>query len=440
MNTLLSAGDLKRHLISSTFKLAALSVLGTAIGLPISIIMARGLGAQGYGVYVYAMTIISLLMMLNQLGVPSLITRSTTRCLVSSEWSTLRSMVARFSQVLALLAVAILLVSGLALWWFADRLSVHKLYTSIWLLPLVPLSVVSGITGAVLYGMNHVLVGGVVGVIGSLLRLVALALLFWLLPYTRFPEYAAAVAVLVSVITCALLGWWLWRQLPKAFYQGPTVYHTRQWLGEAAPFIFLAGIGLINGKIDIFMLGFFVSAEEVANYHIAVRVSALVALGPQIIKAVILPQITAMYQRRETHRLQRMLSACARGGFVFTIAMMAVVLLFGKEVIILLLGREYLNAYPVLMILGAGLLVQTAFGPVGGLAQSTRHEKDILHTLALGSVLNVALNLALIPLYGMTGAAVASLISAIFYNVYLTRRLRAQLDVRCHIFPVARRP
>ena len=436
------AGSLKRQLISSTVILAFLSVLDTAIGLPVSIILARGLDAQGYGVYVYATTVIGLLVGLNRLGVPSVLTRSTARCVVSGEWANLRSMALRFSQILGALSVVIMLLSALALWQLAAPLylSTHKVNTVLWLLPLLPLSVVGGIIGALLYGMNHVLVGRVVGVIGALLRLMSLGLLFWLAPWARIPEYAAAINVGANLTGCLLLGWWLWRHLPPAFFQGKTAYHTRRWLREATPFILLSGIGLFNLQVDILMLGLFVTAEEVADYQIAIRISGMLLMGPSIIYAVILPQITTMYQRAEYARLQRLLAVCVRAGFACAAVAAAVALLFGEDIIVLLLGRQYAGAYHEMVILSVAMLARATMGPIFLLAQFTHHEKDTLQTQALSVALNISLNLALIPQYGITGAAVATAISWLFQSAYLTRRLsRANLEVGCHLFRAARR-
>ena len=91
-------------------------------------------------------------------------------------------------------------------------------------------------------------------------------------------------------------------------------------------------------------------------------------------------------------------------------------------------GPEFLPAAPALAVLAIGQLVNAGSGSVGSLLTMTGHERDAAVGFGLSAVMNVALNVLLIPLWGPLGAAVATASSLIAWNVILSfavyRRLR----------------
>ena len=103
--------------------------------------------------------------------------------------------------------------------------------------------------------------------------------------------------------------------------------------------------------------------------------------------------------------------------------------LFGEDVIRLLFGEPYLPAYVPLVILASGQLINVAFGSVGQFLTMTGHERDSLSSLGLSAVANVALNAILIPRYGGVGAAIATALSVVIWNVLLSIRLYRRLGL-----------
>jgi O-antigen/teichoic acid export membrane protein len=108
--------------------------------------------------------------------------------------------------------------------------------------------------------------------------------------------------------------------------------------------------------------------------------------------------------------------------YSFALAILAItaVSLFSREILVVITTTEYLDAYKVVPWLAFSLLFTTVFSqfvPGVGIAKKTVHH---IWRVAVVLVLNIALNFWLVPIYGMVGAAVATLISsAISYIIYL---------------------
>jgi O-antigen/teichoic acid export membrane protein len=91
-------------------------------------------------------------------------------------------------------------------------------------------------------------------------------------------------------------------------------------------------------------------------------------------------------------------------------------------------------ARPALLILAGGQLINALAGSVGLLMAMTGHQVESSIVLAVSAGLNVGLNYLLIPRYGLVGAALATGISTVVWNVTLAVRVRRLLGVRSTAF------
>ena len=92
-------------------------------------------------------------------------------------------------------------------------------------------------------------------------------------------------------------------------------------------------------------------------------------------------------------------------------------------------GAAYGGSGAALGILAIGQLCDAAFGSVVFLLNMTGHERDTVRGLSIGVVVNALLNLALIPLFGINGAAAATALTLLIWNVLLWRAVRRRLGI-----------
>jgi len=99
-------------------------------------------------------------------------------------------------------------------------------------------------------------------------------------------------------------------------------------------------------------------------------------------------------------------------------------------------GPEYDASYGPLLILIAGQAVNSAAGSVGFLLNMTGHERDTAAGMGVAVALNLALNLALIPSWGILGAATATAFSMAVWNGLLWWRVWRKLGINSLAFPI----
>jgi len=410
----------------------AIKVLGTGIGFGVAVILARVLGPEGYGVYAFVLSLIMLLAIPAQVGLPQLVVRETAKAQASDQWSLIRGLWRWSNLFVALFSVLMVTIGALALWLGGEWLGESRWQTLAVGLALVPLIALANVRGAVLRGLRRVVLGQLPESIlrpGLLLAMVLVTAWWWnggaLTPAGVMGLHGIAAFTAFLIGAAMLL-----RARPEALRSGPTPeYQTRYWRQAAMPLAMLAGMQLINAHTDIIMLGIIHSDEEVGVYRVVVQVAMLVVFGLQAVNQVLQPYFARLHARGELERLQRLVTYSARLIMLLAVPPVLVMLAFGGPLLEFLFGAEYRLGTIALAILALGQLANAAMGSVGMLLTMTGHERDTVRGVAIAAVLNVVLNLVLIPPFDIEGAAVATAATLLVWNLVLRYYVHLRLNL-----------
>lgn len=412
-------------------------VLGAGLSFSLAVVLARALGPEGYGAYGFVLAILTVLAIPAQAGLPLLVVRETAKADTQQNWPLLRGLwrwsngfVAAFS--LLMLAIGTILLWGDDVWLNDARRGALTIG-----LALIPLLALGNIRGAALRGLRHVVIGQVPESILRPLLLIGAVLLLatWRPDYGLTPADvvgihvgAALIALLVASVLLHHLRPCPLRRRPIPMYQGGA------WRRAALPLALLAGLYLINEQTDIIMLGIFRSDVEVGQYKAALSLGTLVVFGLQAINQVLQPHFARLYSRGDPQRLQRLVTLSARAILAMALPPVLVLIFFGEWILGTLFGNEYRVAATALAILAFGQVVNAAMGSVGVLLNMTGHERDTVKGVAVAAVCNVLLNAALIPRLGINGAALATAITLVIWNIILRRFVRIRLNIESIAF------
>jgi O-antigen/teichoic acid export membrane protein len=144
--------------------------------------------------------------------------------------------------------------------------------------------------------------------------------------------------------------------------------------------------------------------------------------------------ISELYWRGSHAELQRLVRLAAFGVLATAIPALVVLVILGSFVL-RLFGPNFDAGYAALVTLCCGQLVNALAGSVGLLMSMTGHQKEAAGIVAVAAVLNVVLNLALIPRFGMVGAAVATATTTALWNLAMLAYVWKNLGVNPTILP-----
>lgn len=233
-----------------------------------------------------------------------------------------------------------------------------------------------------------------------LLELVVLILL-WI---TSSPSFVIGVFVItIKDVTKACLFTWWWKD--RIFIPTESIWI---WLPKLIKFGFFPMLSLLmttlNYRIDVLMLNGKVTDAAIGIYSVGVLLAERIWMIPDAMKGVMVSKISKGKDAQETAFAIRI---CNSACLIIVIG----IIIFGKPFLDLAFGREYTGAYQVTMILLVGVFAMIYYKLIASYNIAMGKQNISFMLLGLGVISNVISNTILIPIMGIYGAGVASVIS-----------------------------
>ncbi len=405
-----------RRYAANTSWMFAEQILRMAAALLVGIWVARYLGPEQFGLFSYAASFATLFSSIAKLGLDSVVVRDLVR------QTELRDVYMGTAFWLKLIGAVVMLCSvGIAMQ-FTSSDSTTKLY----ILIIASGAIFQSFEVVDFYFQSRVLSKFVS--ICKLTQLFISSLLKLYLIYTGSGLFWFVVVSLFDQITLAITLYLVYKyQKIVGFFGHFDRQVARQLLSESWPLILSGLVVTIYMRIDQIMIKEMLGEKEVGLYAAAIRLSEVWYFVPTLIANSLFPSIVRAKQNNEKQyllRLQRLLTFLVWVGIVVS----ALITLFGSWAVTFLYGDVYHGASQVLMIHAWGG-VFVALGVVSGYWYINENlQRYAFYRTALGAILNILLNLVLISMYGISGAAIATVVSqsvaALFFDV-LTNKTRA---------------
>ncbi|MGM0516899.1 MAG: lipopolysaccharide biosynthesis protein [Pseudomonadota bacterium] len=404
------------------------------LGLLVVMLLARLLGAAGYGVYAFVLALMSLASMPAMAGLPPLVVRETARGQRRGDWSAVRG-IWRWANGVALSLSLLIAAGGLLGLWLGWARGEALRETLAWGLGLVPLLALAGVRSASLRGLRHVLAGLFPEQVlrPGLLAVALLVVLTWSGKDISPPD-AMGLTVVAALVAFVVGAWLLRRYRPDEITGAVPRYQHGAWMAAAWPMALTQGFQQLNRHADVLLLGLLAATVDVGVYRVAAQGALLVSLGLTALNMVVAPFAARLHVDAERHKLQKLVRRTAQAALAFAVPATLLFVVFGDWLLATLFGDEFRGAYWPLVVLAVGQLVNAWFGPTGMLLNMTGFERAVTRAVAVAAGMNVVLNLLLIPPFGVIGAAIATSASLVFWNVWLWLVARWRLGVSCSAF------
>jgi len=406
----------------------ALKIAATALGFVTSLLLARVLSADGYGVYVYAAAWTTLVIGPATLGFDRLLIRQVAVYRTDAAWSLMRGLLRQARRLTLLTSTGLTIAAGIVVWLVVAPAD-NQMRATLWLALLsVPFLALIILQQATAQGLKQVVFGQLPS---TLVRPVSFILLIFSLHAVTgaalLPAQVMALSLVVTFFTFAIGRGFLQTILPEEV-KGRAVYQTEDWMWRALPLLWLGGLHLLNSQMDTLMLGTMREPREVAIYNIANRTAELMTFTLIAVSLTIAPMVAELWARGEVERLQAVVKKSVRAVAAVSVPLAIGLIVFGR-LILRLFGPEFVQGYHVLIILTGGQLINALAGSVGLLLVMTNHERDVIIAHGISLFVLLALSSMLIPWWGIEGTAVARVSSLVFWNVFLAFRVRARLGI-----------
>jgi O-antigen/teichoic acid export membrane protein len=176
-------------------------------------------------------------------------------------------------------------------------------------------------------------------------------------------------------------------------------------------------------QLDVVMVGTLANATDAASYFAAQKTASLLGLVMMAGGLVGAPLMSANFHSGKFKELQRLCNVLSIAIAISTLLGVLVIVIFGHQ-LLGIFDPSFVNAYPVLLLLAAGYTIDSLAGPNAYLMQMTGLERPYLKIMAACYLGVLLMQVVLIPIYGGLGAATASAIGIIAWNLCAIRLLR----------------
>ncbi|SNR23368.1 oligosaccharide flippase family protein [Halorubrum vacuolatum] len=235
-----------------------------------------------------------------------------------------------------------------------------------------------------------------------------------------------AAMVVASVLTLGLAGYLFSTRTeirPQLRSPAATRETVRGYYNYSLPLSAKEAGTLLQGRLDVLLVGVFLSATAVGIYNIAVLLAGVLYIPLLAANQLFAPVASRLYSREHRADLEAVYSAVTRWIFTISLLLTLFIATFRTE-LLGLFGSQFTAGTTVLLLLLFGQLCNAATGPSGYLLMMTDHQYVVMANEWVFGIANAVLTVIFIQLYGLVGAAMASA------GVLAVRNLTKLLEVR----------
>ncbi|MCB4756458.1 MAG: oligosaccharide flippase family protein [Elusimicrobia bacterium] len=392
-----------------------------AIGLVTSVLVARILGPEGRGLYAITFVVGAIGIQFGNLGL-----HAANVYYVSRDPKSLPGLLGNSFAVSFIMGVCMII--GVGLW---SGHVTQLLLFSTWLLMLalawIPFGLFYLFLQNLLLGLKQIRFFNGIELTMKIVTVILIGVLI----------IRKAVTVervfLMSLITLIFSNIWALIVLKPFLTEAPRVSFSlfKRHFRYGLKAYIAAFFGYLVGRLDLLLVQYMMGSEQSGYYSVSVNMADVLYTVPLVIGTILFPRLAAVSDASERWRLAHKTTIVT---LVIMIPLVFVALIFAEPLITILFGRAFLPAVTPFRVIGGSMIMYGAAGILSNYLASDGLPPFLIVIWIMATVLNIILNLILIPTHGILGAAWASFIcyGGIFvvqYGYALIRSERRYLKV-----------
>ncbi|MBA3646961.1 MAG: flippase [Chitinophagales bacterium] len=393
-------------------------IIGMGFSWLFAIIIARGYGAAGSGLYNLSQSLMNFMASITKMGSDTLMTRYGAQYAAKKQFGWIKDLYNKSMLVSVPLAI---FFSGLLFFlapWIATKVfdksdPTVTLAFRIAAFSLLPVTVFN-ISNGGLRGLKQIRIYSLLQNVSNFFFGCIIITIFLFI--TR--DIYAPVITYVSFITITgVLAFYFFLKYSR--YSTTQVekgldFNEKFWIGVS---LFIASFAsLVRGYSDTFVLGRYATIEDVGIYRNAFKIAtvARIALTAFLVPAA--PRFSELFSQGKMKELGQSAQFATKVIFWTSAPILLVIILFPKP-IMSVFGEKFTEGSTALVILAIGQFINAATGPVSNILVMTGKQKINRNLMVLATIAAIALDLWLIPIYGATAAAAVNTFGVVLMNM-----------------------
>ncbi|RLD27262.1 MAG: hypothetical protein DRI75_09950 [Bacteroidetes bacterium] len=407
-----------------------LKVTGMFFGYVIMLFITKYYGAEEWGIYSLCLTILSVALLLPRFGFDSSLVRIIAELNVENKQNQIYGVLFKsiiISVVLSLAVIAIVILSS-------DLLvsKVIKQQEMIYYFKIINIAVIPMVLLTIFTAVFQALKNTTLFMLfqTTLINVVFFVLL--LIYHSLEIDLKTFNLYVISVVIVLLLSFLFLFKTFKSLNKNAIITEERskytfsKICNVSFPMMMSSSFVLLMGWSDIFMLSYYKTATDIGIYNSTLKLAALSSITLMAVNAIATPKFVEFYASRNIVGLEDLVKKSTKMIFLSSLPILLILIIFSKP-ILGFFGDEFRLGYLALIYLCISRFVNAISGSVGYIMQMTDQQQTFQNILIIAFAINLVLNYLLIPKYSYDGAAIASSLSMVFWNIALVFIIKIKL-------------
>ncbi len=365
--------------------------------------LARVLGAENLGIYIFALSFMAIFSIVIDFGLSNFITRE-----VAKEQSDAQKL---YSNVLSFKVISSLIAIGLIVF-FINILNYPELTRQLVYLAAILMVIESLVLSsfAIVRGYHNLKYEsfGTIGV-----QVIVSILGVTVLQFTEDIRLLMGVLIVGNLANLIYVTYLIIRKLNLKIKLQFNFYYWRNIFLIVLPFALAAGFNKIYGAFDQVLLSKLASDLSLGYYAVAYKLTFSLQFLPLALVAALYPAMSTYY-KEDKQMLNKSFTRAVYYLIILTIPLSAGIIILAKEFVLSLYTVEFAASILPLQILISSLFFLFINFPLGSLLNASDKQRKNTINIALAMIFNIVMNVVLIPKHQEIGAAISSTISTIF--------------------------
>jgi len=292
----------------------------------------------------------------------------------------------------------------------------------IWLILLLIVSLLAGSISSGVVGIGKVGISATCAAIGNISRVIIQVVAI----YLGYEVVGLVGGVLVGLLITAIIEF--------HFLDLRFVRFRRTHIKSLSVFsfwLFLTSGGvLVFSQADTIMIGYFMNNADVGIYRVALQFTMVATFTTYALRGTLFPKVSHWGKSGEVGLVEESLSRAISYSLILAVPVFMGGMLLGDRLLYFFYGEDFASGYLALVALLAVQVVNVFQYFFTMYLDALDHPKESFKVTAVGVVSNIVLNIVLIPVMGIDGAAIATLATMILNAMLAKNALSRLMTIR----------
>lgn len=376
-------------------------VLTAVFTIIITVIISRSLGASGQGIYSVAILFPQLLLIFTGLGLNTGVVYFMGKG--EYEWKQIFGTTILSNLIISFITI---LIGFLIIFFGAGKFfpGIEKIYLYL-SLAIIPFLLFFNLGCQIFLGAQEIKKYNLFSIFQSGVFLILTALLLFLM---NFGITVTILSQIFSFILAILFMWFVTKKITNGVNLKPNFLYLKESLIYGLK-IHSGGIfDFLHSRVDLFFINFFINPLSTGIYFVAVKLSEGVWLFSSSASTILFPRVAS---EKDPEKMKNFTPLVCRNVLLISFLIIIFLFLISGWLINFLYSNEFADSILPFRILLFGVFALSGWHIIG--IDLSARGKPMLNTysIAFSAVLNIFLNIIFIPIWGISGAAMATIIS-----------------------------